>query len=298
MADADVDGAHIRTLLLTFFYRQMTELIKQGYVYIAQPPLYKVKKGKKETYVDTEIEMDKMLIQLARENVSLKLQKNDKAEPAGNDSAVKFATLSKRLNEIQKSLENKGINLDKIFKYRKEKNIVPLYWMKYGEKEEFFPTDTELSRFMEKQNKDHVDLFANGDTNYKLLEIYEARDIEKILKRLEENGIDMELPSDRIFTIEDGENKQEKYSFIDLYEILKNKGKKGLSVQRYKGLGEMNPLQLWETTMDPNTRRMKKVTLEDVVKAEEIFTILMGEAVEPRRDFIEKFAKEVKNLDI
>jgi len=108
----------------------------------------------------------------------------------------------------------------------------------------------------------------------------------------------MNLPSDRIFVIEDGENKQEKYSFIELYETLKNKGKKGLSVQRYKGLGEMNPLQLWETTMDPNTRRMKKVMLEDVVKAEEMFTVLMGEAVEPRREFIERFAKEVKNLDI
>lgn len=298
MADADVDGAHIRTLLLTFFYRQMTELIKQGYIYIAQPPLYRVKKGKKESYVDTETEMDRMLIQMAKENVSLMVQKKDKAEPAGNDSAVRLATLSKRLNEIKKSLENKGIDLDQIFKYRKAKKTIPFYWMKYGDKEEFFPTEKELSKFMEKQNKDQVDLFSNGDKNYKLLEIYEARDIEKILKRLEENGIDMELPSDRIFVMEDGENKQEKYSFIDLYETLKNKGKKGLSVQRYKGLGEMNPLQLWETTMDPNTRRMKKVTLEDVVKAEEIFTILMGEAVEPRREFIEKFAKEVKNLDI
>ncbi len=298
MADADVDGAHIRTLLLTFFYRQMTELIKQGYVYIAQPPLYKVKKGKKESYVDTEAEMDKMLIQMARENVSLMVQKKGKPEPAGSDSAVKLATLSKRLNEIKQSLENKGLDLGKIFKYRKAKGIVPMYWMKYGEKEEFFPTDKELSMFMEKQNKDQVDLFSNGDKNYKLIEIYEARDIEKILKRLEENSVDVELPSDEIFIMEDGENRQEKYSFIDLYETLKNKGKKGLSVQRYKGLGEMNPLQLWETTMDPNTRRMKRVTLEDVVKAEEIFTILMGEAVEPRRDFIEKFAKEVKNLDI
>ncbi len=298
MADADVDGAHIRTLLLTFFYRQMTELIKQGYIYIAQPPLYKVKKGKKETYVDTEVEMDRMLIQIAKENVSLMVQKNGKPEPAGNDSAVKLGTLSKRLNEIHKSLENKGISLDSVFKYRKAKKIIPLYWMKYGDKEEFFPTDKELSRFIEKQNKDQVDLFSNGDANYKLVEIYEGRDIEKILKRLEENGIEMDLPSDKIFVLEDGDGRKEKYSFIELYEALKSKGKKGLSVQRYKGLGEMNPLQLWETTMDPGTRRMKKVTLEDVVKAEEIFTVLMGEAVEPRRDFIEKFAKEVKNLDI
>ncbi len=298
MADADVDGAHIRTLLLTFFYRQMTDLIKQGYVYIAQPPLYKVKKGKKETYVNTETEMDRMLIQTAKENISLMVKKKGKIEPVGNDSTVKLATLSKRLNEIQKSLENKGIDLNSIFKYRKTTKIIPLYWMKYENKEEFFPTDKELSKFMEKQNKNQVDLFSNGDVNYKLVEVYEARDIEKILNWLEENGIEMELPSDRIFVLEDGENRQETHSFIDLYEALKNKGKKGLSVQRYKGLGEMNPMQLWETTMDPKTRRMKKVTLEDVVKAEEIFTILMGESVEPRRDFIERFAKEVKNLDI
>ena len=117
-------------------------------------------------------------------------------------------------------------------------------------------------------------------------------------ERLEENGVEMKSPSDGIFIMEDGENKKETCSFTELYEVLKNKGKKGLTVQRYKGLGEMNPLQLWETTMDPNTRRMKIVTLEDAVKAEEIFTILMGDAVEPRREFIERFAKEVKNLDI
>jgi len=298
MADADVDGAHIRTLLLTFFYRQMTELIKQGYVYIAQPPLYKVKRGKKETYVDTETEMDRILIQMAKENTSLMVEKKNKEKQDGNDSIVRLATLSKRLNEIKQSLENKGIDLNNIFRYRKDKNKIPLYWLKYGDKEDFFPTDKELSEFMEKQNKGHVDLFSNGDKDYKLLEIYEARDIDKILKWLEENKIEMNLPSDKIFLMQDGEDKQEKCSFIELYEVLKNKGKKGLSIQRYKGLGEMNPSQLWETTMDPGTRRMKRVTLEDVVKAEEVFTILMGEAVEPRREFIERFAKEVKNLDI
>ena len=132
-----------------------------------------------------------------------------------------------------------------------------------------------------------------------MVEIYEARDIEKILRWLEENGINIEDPSDCIFTVEETDTgKKETSSFTELYEVLKNKGKKGLSIQRYKGLGEMNPQQLWETTMDPKTRRMKLVTIEDAVKAEEVFTILMGDAVEPRRDFIERFAKEVKNLDI
>jgi len=298
MTDADVDGAHIRTLLLTFFYRQMTDLIRQGYIYIAQPPLYKVKKGKKESYVDTENEMDRILIQMAKENVSLLIKKKGGEELPGNESAVKTATLSKRMNEISKSLENKGIELEDIFKYRKAKKNIPLYWVRCGEHEEFFATDKELSAFMQKQNKDQVDLFSGEDKNYKLLDIYESRDIEKIIKRLEENGIEMKSPSERIFVVEDGEDKKETCNFLELYEVLKNKGKRGLSVQRYKGLGEMNPLQLWETTMDPNTRRMKVVTLEDAAKAEEVFTVLMGDAVEPRRGFIERFAREVKNLDI
>ena len=299
MTDADVDGAHIRTLLLTFFYRQMTKLIKQGYIYIAQPPLYKVTKGRKESYVDTESDMDKMLIQMAKENVALMIKQKGGEESLGNDKSVKVAALSKRLNEISKSLENKGIVLEELFKYRKTKKNIPLYWVKCGEKEEFFATDRDLSAFMEKQNKGgQVDLFSGEDKNYKLVEIYEARDIEKIIARLEENGIEIKSPADKVFVMVDGEDKKEICSFLELYEGLKLKGKKGLNIVRYKGLGEMNPLQLWETTMDPNARRMKIVTLEDAAKAEDIFTVLMGDAVEPRREFIERFAKEVKNLDI
>ncbi|HOL21527.1 MAG TPA: DNA topoisomerase (ATP-hydrolyzing) subunit B [bacterium] len=303
MTDADIDGAHIRTLLLTFFYRQMTDLIKQGYVYIAQPPLYKVKKGRKEFYVDTEAEMDKILIQMAKESVKITVtQKDGKKEGKQIDvseNMQKIGTLSKRMEEISKSLESKGINLEEIFNYWKSRKRVPIYIVRYQDKEEFFATDKELSNFMEKQNKNHIDLFSGEERDYKMVEIYEARDIEKILRWLEENGINIEDPSDCIFTVEETDTgKKETSSFTELYEVLKNKGKKGLSIQRYKGLGEMNPQQLWETTMDPKTRRMKLVTIEDAVKAEEVFTILMGDAVEPRRDFIERFAKEVKNLDI
>jgi len=297
MTDADIDGAHIRTLLLTFFYRQMTDLLKHGYIYIAQPPLYKVKKGKKEFYVDTENEMDKTLIQLARDNVKIHME-NDSRFLAENDTLGKLATASRRLSEIKKNLENKGILLDTIFEYRRKHEKVPLYWVKYENKEYFFATDRELSDFMQKQGKEEVDLFSSGDTNYKLVELHEARDIEKILSKLEEYKIELESSEEKAFIVEEGENKAETCTLIDLYEVIKAKGKKGLSVQRYKGLGEMNPTQLWETTMDPGTRRMKKVMLEDAAKAEEMFTVLMGDAVEPRREFIERFAKEVKNLDI
>ncbi|MDD3725714.1 MAG: DNA topoisomerase (ATP-hydrolyzing) subunit B [Candidatus Ratteibacteria bacterium] len=299
MTDADVDGAHIRTLLLTFFYRQMADLIKQGYIYIAQPPLYKVKKGKKEFYVDTEAEMDKILIQMAKENIKITLKQKDGKQIDINENILKLGTLSKKMEEIVYSLDNKGIDIEQIFNYWKTKKKIPMYLVKYQDEEELFATDKELSDFMEKQNKNHIDLFSGEEQDYKMVEIYEARDIEKILKRLEEIGIRIDAPLDSIFTIEENDTgKKEDVSFLELYESIKNKGKKGLTVQRYKGLGEMNPQQLWETTMDPQVRRMKVVTIEDAVKAEEVFTILMGDAVEPRRDFIERYAREVKNLDI
>ncbi len=297
MTDADVDGAHIRTLLLTFFYRQMQELIKQGRIYIAQPPLYRVKKGKKEFYIDTENEMDRTLIHMAKDNMRIKVRKNSKFIE-DNDNLNKLATASKRLSEIKKSLETKGISIEAIFEYRKKHRKTPLYWLKYEEQEHLFSTDKELSTFMQQHGKEEMDLFSSGDKNYKLVELYETRDIEKILLKLEEYNIEMTNLSEKIFIVEEGENKSEECSLVDLHDIIKAKGKKGLSVQRYKGLGEMNPSQLWETTMDPEIRRMKKVMLEDAAKAEEMFTVLMGDAVEPRREFIERYAKEVKNLDI
>jgi len=297
MTDADVDGAHIRTLLLTFFYRQMQELIKQGRIYIAQPPLYRVKKGKKEFYIDTENEMDRTLIHMAKDNMRIKVRKNSKFIE-DNDNLNKLATASKRLSEIKKSLETKGISIEAIFEYRKKHRKAPLYWLKYEEQEHLFSTDKELSTFMQQHGKEEMDLFSSGDKNYKLVELYETRDIEKILTKLEEYKIEMTNLSEKTFIVEEGENKSEECSLVDLHDIIKAKGKKGLSVQRYKGLGEMNPSQLWETTMDPEIRRMKKVMLEDAAKAEEMFTVLMGDAVEPRREFIERYAKEVKNLDI
>jgi len=152
---------------------------------------------------------------------------------------------------------------------------------------------------MQEQGKEEADLFSSEEQDYKLVELFEARDIEKILITLEEEDIQLSSFEDKVFHIEDNGNKtDEASSLLDLYETIKTRGKKGLSIWRYKGLGEMNPSQLWETTMDPETRRLKKVMLEDVAQAEEIFTVLMGDAVEPRREFIEKYAKEVKNLDI
>lgn len=297
MTDADVDGAHIKTLLLTFFYRQMTDLIKHGYVYIAQPPLYRVKKGKKEFYVETENEMDKILIQFAEEHLKFYISYDSKTIEY-NGKILTFAELSKKLVEIIKLLEMRAIDIHKLIDFYNKNKYLPLYYLKYKDEEIFLKDDEELGDFLNKKGEE-FDLFSKGkDKNYRIVEIYESKEFLKIFKKLEELKIKPERIFDKIFLIKDEKGKEEKVSLCEIYEKIKEKEKGTLMIQRYKGLGEMNPEQLWETTMNPKTRRLKKVTIEDAIKAEEIFTILMGEMVEPRREFIEKYAKEVKNLDI
>jgi len=295
MTDADVDGSHIRTLLLTFFYREMPDLIKQGYIYIAQPPLYKVKRGKKEFYVETEKEMENILINLATENMDLKISHNSKRQDFKGE-VEELLEISRNLNELIKTVENKGISFKNLIEYYEKKGKIPVYYLKYKDnKEYFFEDDNQLSEFLGKEGEG-IDLFSDEKSDYKMVEIYEKSHIEKIFKKLEELKINSAKIFNKIFILEN--NGEEKYSLIEIYEILKEKGKKNLFIQRYKGLGEMNPSQLWETTMAPGTRTLKKVTIEDAIKAEEVFTTLMGDAVEPRRKFIERFAREVKNLDI
>jgi len=296
MTDADVDGAHIRTLLLTFFYRQMTNLIKNGYIYIAQPPLYKVKKGKKEFYVDTESEMENILIEFARENTELKLKKNSKVMFT-SEKIKEIARLSRRISEIKRAIENKGIKFSDLLEFWTEKKKFPTYWIKYKNEQHFIIDDTALAEFMESQGSGQVDLFSSEEQDYKLVELFESRELDKSFKKIEQLEIPLQNLNDKLFVVNEN-GKSADYSLIEISGVLKEIGKKGLTVVRYKGLGEMNPLQLWETTMEPAQRRLKKVNIEDAAKAEEIFTVLMGESVEPRRQFIEKYAREVKNLDI
>ncbi|MCM8772948.1 MAG: DNA topoisomerase (ATP-hydrolyzing) subunit B [Candidatus Omnitrophica bacterium] len=297
MTDADIDGSHIKTLLLTFFYRQMTDLIKHGYVYVAQPPLYKVKKGKNEFYVDTEQEMDRVFVKFAEEHMKIFINYDSKLVEY-NRELYDLVELSKKITEINKLLKLKGVEIQNIINFYRKNKIVPSFILKYGNEELLFVDEESVIKYLAQKGEDY-DLFSKEkNRNYKVLEIYEAKELQKIFKKLE----DMKIKIDKIFlenfVLKDEKGKEEKSSIFELYEKIKEKQKEGLVIQRYKGLGEMNPEQLWETTMNPKTRRLKRITIEDAVKAEEIFTILMGEMVEPRREFIEKYAREVKNLDI
>ncbi|MFH0795947.1 MAG: DNA topoisomerase (ATP-hydrolyzing) subunit B [Candidatus Omnitrophota bacterium] len=292
MADADVDGAHIRTLLLTFLYRQMKPLIEQGYVYIAQPPLYRVKKGKKEVYVPDDREMSRQLLGLALEDHTIfTLQKKE----IRREEVRELAKLFQALEEIEKSLRHKGLHMVPFLRKASPEGRLPLYLVREDNpeiangsaKEEFFFYDeSSLSEFFVERGKESP-----------AISIYESKELERILKKLEPFGVKATNLGTPFFVIRNEKTKRQ-VTPLQLIPVLKELGREGLNIQRYKGLGEMNPSQLWETTMDPKNRRLLKVNLQDAVRADEIFTILMGEAVEPRRDFIANHAHEVRYLDI
>ncbi|MDD5427881.1 MAG: DNA topoisomerase (ATP-hydrolyzing) subunit B [Candidatus Omnitrophica bacterium] len=299
MCDADVDGSHIRTLILTFLYRHMTALIEKGHIYIAQPPLYKIKRGKREEYIQTEDNFNDLLLELGSEGLTLvrtkdKNQFTDKQLKAILDALVELESLSS-------AVERRGVSFSKYLSFRHKKTKkLPLYMIKVEYEDQFLYNDDELAKAVKGEEK--------------VIEFYEAREVDKIVERIEKLGVDVEDYHGPYETAEGKSSKKdlqkprytikfdkEQESFHTLKEILKfvmDVGKEGMTIQRYKGLGEMNPHQLWETTMDPEKRTMLKVTLEDAVEADAIFTVLMGEAVEPRREFIEKHAHEVKVLDI
>lgn len=344
MCDADVDGSHIRTLLLTFLYRQMHALLEKGYVYIAQPPLYKIKRGKREEYIQTEDHMNDLLLELGSEGHALTRQKDKKEFTDKQLKAILDALVE--MESLSNAVERRGVSFPKYigFRHKKTKKL-PLYMVKVEGEDRFLYNDDELAEYIKTEDIEEErggrqrekdakadktkDAQKEGSVPKKeepaqqksrgpqYIEFYEAREIEKIIEKIEKLGVDIEdydIDSSDIgpkgakkevksevkpsYVIKD---EKEKHGFVTLKDILRyimRIGKEGMSIQRYKGLGEMNPHQLWETTMDPEKRTLLKVTLEDAVAADSMFTILMGESVEPRREFIEKHAHEVKVLDI
>ncbi len=307
MTDADVDGSHIRTLLLTFFYRQMPELIERGYLYIAQPPLYKLKKGKQETYVKDDAELSKRLIHIAFDGARLFV---NAAAPAISSEALE--EMATRYVAAQAIIEKFSRRYDS----RLLEQIIYMPLVSDAQLSDPALLAPWLNDLTARLNADGNKAFEleishseNSDAWHILVDITTHSVTRSVIlpreffysgeyKTLSDLGqrLDGLLAEDAY--VQRGERKQNVTSFKQVYNWLTNEAKRGLSIQRYKGLGEMNPEQLWETTMSFETRCMLQVRIEDAISADEIFTTLMGDQVEPRRDFIQQHALSVSNLDV
>jgi len=301
MCDADTDGSHIRTLLLTFFYRQMPKLIEDGYVYIAQPPLYKIKRGKREEYIETEERMSNLLLELGTEGQTLIHLKTKR--PYKDKALLDLLRLLVELERLSKGIHRYRLDLPGYFRRFDKKKGLPLYLIRMDGKEHFFYDDEELADFAKDHELNLEELEKpTADANAQFSELFEAAELGELSKKLAKLELSLEeyFPTDAKPSFKLVQEKQERLfgGLRDVLLAIEEEGRKGLVIQRYKGLGEMNPQQLWETTMEPAKRTLLNVALEDAVEADRTFTILMGEAVEPRKEFIEEHALEVKNLDI
>lgn len=307
MTDADVDGSHIRTLLLTFFYRQMKKMIQDGHVFIAQPPLYKIKKGKREEYIDTEEKMNSMLLEMGGEGVELSVI--GKKKKFTDKELTEVLSVTSEVDAQQKSIQRKGVDFDKYIEACDlAKGKFPEYEVRIGGEDKFLFSDSELAAFTkakEKETGKEIEMKTKSGTEKKdslqVIEIFESHELAKLNKKLEKYNLSLEEFHEvekPLFEIISGKKTIQVKTLREVLENVRNLGKEGINIQRYKGLGEMNPSQLWETTMDPERRTMMRVTLEDAVAADAMFSVLMGDQVEPRREFIERHAKAVRNLDV
>jgi DNA gyrase subunit B len=300
MADADTDGSHIRTLLLTFFYRQMKPLIENGYIFIAQPPLYKIKRGKREEYIQTEAEMNDLLLDMGSEGLEL-IYLKDKKE----FSTAQFRALLELLVELERHesiFKKKGIEFSQYLDRQDKKGHLPIYRLRTDGQELYFYDDEDLAEYTS-ENQEGEEKEKSGKA-LDVVELFEAKEIEELIKKIEKMGLDIKQynpPQEKarpVFKIKEDKKHAEAFCLKEILAYVKANAREGMVVQRYKGLGEMNPPQLWETTMDCERRTLTKVALEDAVEADEIFTVLMGDQVEPRRNFIEDHAHEIRYLDI
>ncbi len=313
MTDADVDGLHIRTLLLTFFYRQMNELIRSGHVYIAKPPLYRIKGKQKERYIESDKEMDGFLLENGMVNTKLRVKGQKKELTTAQFE--KIVHLLVEMDGLIHSLARRGIDVKTYLDSRdKETGKLPHYLVKVNGDESFAFTDEEVATISygaEQKHGGQIEIFSDEDEvengkeypKLKVLEIIESHELEKHIKSLEKRGLDAGTyisrdDSEPQYILVNGDKEIELLSLRHVLDKLKEMGRKGITIQRYKGLGEMNPDQLWVTTMDPEVRTMMKVVMEDASEAETIFTTLMGTEVAPRKEFIESNAAYAKNLDI
>ena len=300
MTDADVDGSHIRTLLLTFFFRHMRPLVDAGYLYIAQPPLFKIKLNKSEIYLKDQNHLDDFLIKNGIKNCSLTIGNNETIiEKDLNNFVEKCIILNKYIRsltrkiggeEIISSLSNLGLLNKNIFEDKEKINKISNFLNRFNPENKYWDinlSSSEKSILFENTYRGVTEKFelTSEDLNYH--EVLEINNLSEHSKIFQEN-VKLVFENEELII----------NSSLHLVDLILEKGKKGAQISRYKGLGEMNPDQLWETTLDPNSRSLIQVKIEQEINAEETFSTLMGEVVEPRRNFIQENALNVSNLDI
>jgi DNA gyrase subunit B len=355
MTDADVDGSHIRTLLLTFFYRQMKELVEKGYVYVAQPPLYRVRRKSREYYVQSDREMKMTLLKQGVDGTALRFNPDPKGrrKAAEEITGAKLEELSLMLTdteELVRAIERRGVTWEDFLASRDKAGEFPAWAARIDGALRLFHTEAEADKAIaaaaeaEKKEAEKAEKTEkpaapkngkNGKNGKPALskaegtepaaaapaeetepelppaeELFSAKDLNKLAKKLEGRGLDLadwyleaeqavgeEKAWTRFTITADGESVDIP-GVSQILSSIRRLGQKGMEIQRFKGLGEMNAEQLWETTMDPSRRTLKQVLIEDAAEAEHIFSVLMGTAVEPRREFLERHALEVRNLDV
>jgi len=320
MTDADVDGSHIRTLLLCFFYRQMYSLMERGHVYVAQPPLFRVKQGKKIYYIQSEDEMKNQLLEKGLADAVFITENGD--ELKGEKMGGLCRTLS-GMEEALLALERRGINL-KIHAQRQnvETGKLPMFHVFEGTDDYWFSERDAVDAFIDERTPDEPpptesaeegsdeeseeDAIEDLSASIHVVELHEVRTINAGLKDLQQYGLDVQslLAVERTgvenprYILKRGDTEIPLKELRGLLNAVRAAGEKGLQLTRFKGLGEMNAEELRDTTLDPNQRTLVRVTMDDVAAADEMFRVLMGDKVEPRREFIEKYALDVQNLDV
>ncbi len=330
MTDADVDGQHIRTLLLTFFYRQMPRLVADGHIYVARPPLFKVTQKKHVRFVQTSEEMQRELIERGLKDTRLNVlplaaEGDGAAAPPrvlqGEELSSLLLVLG-RLEGALQTLERRGLNLRDFLARHNERGL-PFYRVLLGSDVEWFYTQDEVDDYRQSQQQNlgheivvgdetpgHTNGHSNGNGHAEVMYVQELHEVNEVNRGVQELGRYGLKPSDLVpapriagreppprLVLENGDQRRLLVTLRELIAEIRRLGERGLSITRFKGLGEMGAEELWETTLDPDKRMLMKVQLDDALKADEMFRILMGEKVEPRREFIQKYALDVKDID-
>jgi DNA gyrase subunit B len=317
MTDADVDGSHIRTLLLTFFYRHMPALVENNFIYIAQPPLYRVTRKKNSRYIHSEKEMDDYLLELGLSDIQLRLANS--SEVLSVDATRSLLELILEVEFFIQKLEKKGVSFERFLASRNAEGRLPQFQIDLAGSWRFVYSSDEFEALRieeeEAQRQRHAATLASIPAEevtpamqhfhphrLHFIELYDEDALQQLQEKLSAFGCNLEGyyqgNTPFITVIEEGGTEHVMRALQQVIAFIRHNGRKGIDIQRYKGLGEMNADQLWETTMDPAVRTLIRVTLPDAVAADHMFTMLMGEDVPPRRAFIERYALSVKDLDI